>query len=128
MKVSATAEVLLLDACGPSCSADPLAHAAAALPDPTTSEQLASLFHVLSDPGRMKMIIGLLEAEELCVCDLAELSGLSPTACSHNLRLLRASRIVRNRREGRRIYYALDDAHVRTVVGVARDHVEHATS
>ena len=82
-------------------------------------------FRLLSDPGRVRLIAALLAAEELCVCDLAEVTGLSPTACSHNLRLLRAQRLVRYRRQGRNVYYALDDEHIRVLLAVALQHVTH---
>jgi DNA-binding transcriptional ArsR family regulator len=67
----------------------------------------------------------LLEAGELCVCDLAAVTGLSQTACSHNLRLLRSSRLVRYRKQGRNVYYSLDDAHIRLLLDVGLQHVSH---
>ena len=87
--------------------------------------ELVETFRLLSDPGRVRLIAALLEAEELCVCDLAEVTGLSQTACSHNLRLLRAQRLVRYRRQGRNVYYALDDEHIRVLLDVALQHVTH---
>ena len=74
----------------------------------------------------MRLILSLLEAGELCVCDLAIATGLTQTACSHNLRLLRAHRLVRYRKQGRNVYYALDDAHIRLLLDVALAHVGHA--
>ena len=88
--------------------------------------ELAETFRLLSDPGRLRLISALLEADELCVCDLAEVTGLSQTACSHNLRLLRGQRLVRYRRQGRNIYYTLDDEHIRVLLAVALEHVAHA--
>jgi ArsR family transcriptional regulator, lead/cadmium/zinc/bismuth-responsive transcriptional repressor len=87
--------------------------------------ELVETFRLLSDPGRVRLIAALLEAEELCVCDLAEVTGLSQTACSHNLRLLRAQRLVRYRRQGRNVYYTLDDEHIRVLLDVALQHVTH---
>ena len=86
---------------------------------------LAETFRLLSDPGRLRLIAALLEADELCVCDLADATGLSQTACSHNLRLLRAQRLVRYRRQGRNVYYTLDDDHIRVLLEVALQHVQH---
>lgn len=86
---------------------------------------LAETFRLLSDPGRVRLIAALLEADELCVCDLSEATGLSQTACSHNLRLLRAQRLVRYRRQGRNVYYTLDDDHIRLLLEVALQHVTH---
>ena len=68
------------------------------------------------------LIVALLEGE-LCVCDLAAVTGLSETACSHNLRLLRSQRLVRYRKQGRNVYYALDDAHIRLLLDVGLQHV-----
>ena len=70
----------------------------------------------------------LLEGGELCVCDLAAATGISQTACSHNLRLLRAHRLVRRRKQGRNVYYALDDAHIRLLIDVALQHLGHAAT
>ena len=95
------------------------------LPDERLSQELAETFRVLSDPGRIRLIVALLEAGELCVCDLAAVTGLSETACSHNLRLLRSQRLVRYRKQGRNVYYALDDAHIRLLLDVALQHVGH---
>ena len=95
------------------------------LPDASVFDDLAETFHVLSDPGRVRLISALLEAGELCVCDLAAVTGLSQTACSHNLRLLRAQRLVRHRKQGRNVYYSLDDAHIRLLLDVGFRHVSH---
>ena len=95
-----------------------------ALPDAAALE-LAETFRLLTDPGRLRLIAALLEADELCVCDLADVTGLSQTACSHNLRLLRAQRLVRYRKQGRNVYYTLDDDHIRVLLDVALQHVTH---
>lgn len=100
----------------------------ARLPEERTAQQLAETFRVLSDPGRVRLIVALLEAGELCVCDLSEATGLSQTACSHNLRLLRSQRLVRYRRHGRNVFYALDDAHIRLLLDVALQHVAHESA
>ncbi len=101
-----------------------LEQARAALPEDVALE-LAETFRLLSDPGRLRLIAALLEAGELCVCDLAEVTGLSQTACSHNLRLLRAQRLVRYRKRSRNVYYTLDDDHIRDLLDVARAHAVH---
>lgn len=97
------------------------------LPDERTAQELAEIFRVLSDPGRVRLIVALLEGGELCVCDLADATGLTQTACSHNLRLLRSGRLVRYRRQGRNVFYALDDGHIRLLLDVALQHVAHET-
>lgn len=95
------------------------------LPTPEIADELAATFRVLSEPARIKIVSALLEAGELCVCDIAASVGLSETATSQHLRILRAQRAVRNRREGRIVYYALADAHIRLLMDVTLQHVSH---
>jgi DNA-binding transcriptional ArsR family regulator len=84
----------------------------------------ADVFSLLGDPRRLKLLVALLDGE-LCVCDLAAVTGMSESATSHALRLLRAHRVVAVRRDGRMAYYRLDDAHVRMLVDLAVAHTEH---
>jgi DNA-binding transcriptional ArsR family regulator len=79
--------------------------------DPTVVQALADMFRILGDPTRVRIVDALAEGE-LCVCDIAEHVGISESAVSHQLRLMRGMRIVRGRREGRCVYYTLDDQHV----------------
>jgi ArsR family transcriptional regulator, lead/cadmium/zinc/bismuth-responsive transcriptional repressor len=90
---------------------------------PDTVAALADIFKVLGDPTRVR-ILDVLSRGELCVCHLAQLLGLTDSAISHQLRLLRNTRIVRSRRDGRLIYYALDDKHVLTLFRQGLRHVE----
>jgi ArsR family transcriptional regulator len=98
--------------------------ARAGLPDVERTRSLAELFGALADPTRIRLIAAL-DSHELCVGDLAATVGLSHSATSHQLRSLRELGLVRTRREGRTIYYALDDEHVRTLYRQALDHVGH---
>ncbi len=125
VKVSRESVVVPLDRCEVVC-VDPERVAAVSerLPDERASQRLAETFRVLSDPGRVRLIVALLEGE-LCVCDLAAVTGLSETACSHNLRLLRSARLVRYRPQGRNVYYPLDDAHMRLLLDVGLQHLAH---
>ena len=82
-----------------------------AMPPDERLREAADIFKVLGDPTRLRMLLALLQ-EELCVCDLAAFVDASPSAVSHQLRLLRTARLVRHRREGKMIYYRLDDDHV----------------
>ncbi|WP_245674777.1 ArsR/SmtB family transcription factor [Herbidospora cretacea] len=84
----------------------------------------ADIFSLLGDPRRLSLLLALVEGE-MCVCDLAVVSGLSESATSHALRLLRAHRVVSVRRTGRMAYYRLDDAHVRMLLDLAVAHTEH---
>ena len=90
------------------------------------AEAASELFRLLGDPGRLQMLGALLEAEELCVCDLAAVVEMGESSVSHSLRLLRTAGIVRQRRSGRQVFYALDDAHVRMLLDVSIEHVRHA--
>lgn len=91
--------------------------------NPTVAGALADTFKVLGDLTRVR-ILDALSREELCVCDIAALLGSSESAVSHQLRLLRSMRIVRARRSGRMVFYALDDQHIRELVTQGLRHVE----
>lgn len=123
------APVTPLDACADRV-VDPSRVAAARERVITLDEagELAGLFRLLGDPTRARILYALLEAGELCVCDLAATVDVAETSVSHALRLLRAAGIVRNRRDGRMIYYSLADAHVRLLLDLSRQHLheDHA--
>ena len=91
--------------------------------DPRDVEGLTEIFRVLGDGTRVR-ILDALSTGEMCVGDIAERLGLSESAVSHQLRLLRSARIVRPRREGRMIFYALDDRHVLTLFKQGLRHVQ----
>jgi len=84
---------------------------------------VAQTFGILGDPTRVR-ILDALSGGALCVCDLAALVGISESAMSHQLRLLRTSRLVTSRRVGRHIQYALDDRHILDLLRLARTHVQ----
>ena len=84
---------------------------------------VADTFRVLGDPTRVR-ILDALAGGELCVCDIAELAGISESAVSHQLRLLRGMRLVRPRRAGRLVYYSVDDQHIIDLLDRALTHVE----
>jgi ArsR family transcriptional regulator len=94
------------------------------LVEDATAVRLAETFKALSDPTRVR-IVSLLAGAELCVCDLAAALGMSQSAVSHQLRTLRDLRLVRWRREGRQVFYALDDDHVADLFQRGLDHVAH---
>jgi DNA-binding transcriptional ArsR family regulator len=93
--------------------------------DVATLTDAADIFGLLSDPGRLRMLVVLLD-DESSVGRLAELAGLSESSASHALRLLRAHRIVQARRDGRLVHYRLADDHVRQLLQIALRHVEHS--
>jgi DNA-binding transcriptional ArsR family regulator len=85
-------------------------------------QSLAETFQALSDPSRAKIVYSLLE-QELCTCDIAAIVGVSESAVSQHLNVLRRLRLVRSRREGKIIYHTLDDSHIRTLLSVCLEHV-----
>lgn len=95
------------------------------IPEPVETARLAALFKLLGDPRRARILCALLEAGELCVCDLAASVDVPEAAVSQALRLLRTAGVVTNRRAGRMVYYRLADAHVRLLLDVSREHTRH---
>ncbi|MBI9098654.1 MAG: winged helix-turn-helix transcriptional regulator [Spirochaetaceae bacterium] len=85
---------------------------------------IAEIFKLLGDPSRMR-IVAALRIKELCVGDIAALMEISLSGVSHQLRLLKRSRIVKTRREGKMMYYSLDDEHIVTLIDVALRHIKH---
>lgn len=85
---------------------------------------LAETFGALADSNRAKILYSL-SNQELCVCDLACVVGISESAVSQHLRILRNLRLVRSRREGRIVYYALNDNHIQTLLTVCLEHTRH---
>ena len=92
------------------------------LPDEDLLYDLAELFKVFGDSTRIKILYALFESE-LCVCDIAEVLGMTQSAISHQLRILKDAKLVRFRREGKTVFYALDDDHVRSILAMGTDHV-----
>lgn len=88
------------------------------------ADGLGTLFKALGDETRAK-IMYCLSQEELCVCDVANIMGMSVQAVSHHLRLLLASRLVKYRREGKQAFYSLDDAHILGLIQQGLSHVQH---
>ena len=84
---------------------------------------LAEFFKVFADSTRMKMIYALME-NELCVCDLANIVNTTQSAISHQLKILRQSKLVKFRKEGKVVYYSLDDEHISQIVKKGREHIE----
>lgn len=84
------------------------------MPDETILIDLADLFKMFGDSTRVKILCAL-QHSDMCVCDIAVLLGMTKSAVSHQLRQLRQTRLVRNRRDGKVVYYSLDDEHVSTV-------------
>ncbi len=94
------------------------------LVDGLTATRLADLYRALSDPTRVR-IVSALSAGELCVCDIATSLGMTQSAISHQLRLLRQLNLVKNRKEGRTVFYSIHDEHVATLFSLGTAHVRH---
>ena len=92
-------------------------------PDDEYLYDLAELFKVFGDSTRIRILYALFESE-LCVNDIAQLLNLGQSAVSHQLRILKDAKLVRFRREGKIIFYALDDEHVRNILSMGMEHVE----
>ncbi len=93
------------------------------MPDDELLYDLAELFHIFGDSTRIKILYALFESE-MCVCAIADLLGMQQSAISHQLRILKQSKLVGCRREGKTIYYFLADDHVRTIINQGMEHVE----
>ena len=93
------------------------------IPDEDVLYDLTELFRIFGDSTRVRILYALFEAE-MCVCDIAELLSMTPSAISHQLRLLKQSRLVKSRRDGKTIFYSLADDHVRSIIDMGREHIE----
>ena len=103
--------------------ADSLKIVSEPMPEETELEDLADLFKIFGDSTRIRILFVLFEAE-VCVCDLAKALNMTQSAISHQLRILKQKKLVKNRREGKSIFYSLADDHVRTIIDQGREHVE----
>lgn len=94
-----------------------------AMPDEEEIFDLSELFKVFGDSTRMKILFALFE-EKMCVCDLAEALGMTQSAISHQLKLLKQAKLVQFSRAGKQVIYELADDHVRTIIAVGKEHIE----
>lgn len=121
--------VMPLEACQVvTVDPDKVALARQKVPDAEEAGVLADLFKLLGEPKRTRILYALLEAGELCVCDISASVDVPEASVSQALRLLRAAGVVDNRRAGRMVYYRLADAHVRLLLDLSREHTGHEVS
>jgi ArsR family transcriptional regulator len=92
------------------------------VPDEKIIKEISDLFKILSDPTRLKILWTMKEGE-VCACCISKLLGMSASAVSHQLKTLRLAHLVRSRRDGRNIYYSLDDRHVRILLDITLEHM-----
>lgn len=93
------------------------------MPDEDELYDLAEIFKVFGDSTRIKILYVLFE-QEMCVCDIAQLLNMTQSAISHQLKILKQSRLVKNRREGKAVFYSLADGHVRSIINQGLEHIE----
>ena len=93
------------------------------LPDEEDLYDLAELFKIFGDSTRIRILFVLFEAE-VCVCDMAAILGMTQSAISHQLRILKANRLVKTRRDGKQIFYSLDDEHIRSIIEAGCIHLK----
>ena len=101
-----------------------ICRAKAAAPSEEDVLQIAETFKILGDPTRIK-ILQALSVSELCVCDIAAVVTMGQSAVSHQLRLLRGTRLVKYRKEGKMVWYSLDDAHISLLLAQGLEHIQH---
>lgn len=94
------------------------------MPGESDAQYLSEFFKILGDKSRVKLLFALMQ-KELCVCDLATILEISPSAVSHQLRLLRSARLVKYRRAGKNAYYSIDDDHVYSILAQGLEHLGH---
>lgn len=94
------------------------------MPDEDSFNKIAEFFKILGDTTRTKILFAL-DENEMCVCDIANVLGMSKSSISHQLGTLRRMGIVKCRREGKEVYYMLDDEHVKYVFEIAMEHIKH---
>lgn len=92
------------------------------MPEDDVLENVADTFKIFGDKTRIRILF-VLHARELCVCDIAQLLDMNQSAISHQLRLLKQSKLIKSRRDGKQVYYSLDDSHVRTILSMGMEHV-----
>lgn len=111
----------------PSCTEhklhpDLITHAESGTPDEDALFALADLYKIFGDSTRLRILYVLFETE-LCVCDIAQLCGMTVSAISHQLRVLKQSRLVKYKRVGKSVFYSLADDHVHTILGQGMEHI-----
>ena len=93
------------------------------MPDENALYDVAELFKIFGDSTRIRILSALAQAE-MCVCDIGEVLNMTKSAVSHQLRILRQAKLVKNRRNGKEIFYSLDDDHVLSIIKLALEHIQ----
>jgi DNA-binding transcriptional ArsR family regulator len=112
-----------IDSCCNIIHEDVVNNVKSSMPKEALLYDLAELFKVLGDGTRVKILCALFTAE-MCVCDIAALLGMNQSAISHQLRVLKQARLIRNRKDGKVVYYSLDDDHVKGLFNQGLSHIK----
>lgn len=113
-----------IDLCDNHClHPERLERVSCSMPPEDELADMAELFKVFGDSTRIK-ILYILSESELCVCDIAELLGMTQPAISYQLKVLKQAKLVRSRRDGKTVFHSLADEHVETIIGMAKEHLE----
>lgn len=113
----------ILEVCDGTIHKDIVTKVRDMMPDEEKLQAVAEMFKLFGDYSRSRIICALVRSE-LCVCDIAELLGMSASAVSHQLRIMRHMRVVKSRRDGRTIYYSISDEHMSKIYNMAFEHIE----
>lgn len=112
-----------VECCDTFCIHEELVHMAEGhIPDEEVLKDLADFFKVFADTTRIRILCVLFQSE-MCVCDLAEVLGMTQSAISHQLRMLKQMKLVKNRREGKTVFYSLADDHIQTIMNQGMEHI-----
>ena len=112
-----------VECCDTFCIHEELVHKAEGhIPDEEVLKDLADFFKVFADTTRIRILCVLFQSE-MCVCDLAEVLGMTQSAISHQLRMLKQMKLVKNRREGKTVFYSLADDHFQTIMNQGMEHI-----
>jgi DNA-binding transcriptional ArsR family regulator len=113
-----------IECCDVACIHDEIVHRVQkVMPDEDIMKELAEFYKVFGDATRIKILYALLESE-MCVCDLAALLKMTQSAISHQLRVLKNSRLVKYRKQGKSVIYSLHDDHIKTIINMGVEHIE----
>lgn len=112
------------DICEENCvHCDAVCRTRRQMPEPGVTSEMSDFFKAFSDHTRIRILTALSKGE-LCVCDISELLGMTQSAISHQLRFLKGARLVKNRKDGKTVYYSLSDAHIETILAQGMEHVQ----
>lgn len=95
------------------------------MPNEIDKEKVSNIFRILGNKTRMNIMFALLQGE-MCVCDISAVLGMTKSAISHQLNILRESKLVKYERRGKEVFYSVDDDHVYTIVEIALEHIHHS--